>query len=156
MLLRNLSIALVALTLVVTAQAQSPEPTTADLQAMYMAYLTKEGYRPTVDDDGDVVFKSEGRTYFIDVEADDPGYFRIALPNIWAIESPEERQQVLAACDHSNATAKVAKCYIVRDQVWVGIEVFLANPDDFGHIFARSLSAVNTGTSLFADRMQGK
>jgi hypothetical protein len=134
--------------------AQPGGPSTEELQHAYMEYLAEEGYRPELDSDGDVQFKAEGKTYFIDVEADDPAYFRVVLPNIWAIEDEDERLRVLVACDHANATAKVAKTYVVRDNVWVGIEVFLAAPDDFKRIFARSMSALGTGTSLFVKKMQ--
>ena len=35
------------------------------LQRMYTSYLTDEGYKPTVDDKGNVVFKRDGHTYVI-------------------------------------------------------------------------------------------
>ena len=44
---------------------------------MYVDFLTEEGYKPTVDSDGDVRFKKEGMTYFISVHSNDPQYFRI-------------------------------------------------------------------------------
>tara|TARA_B100000902_G_scaffold393861_1_gene448970 strand:- start:5947 stop:6387 length:441 start_codon:yes stop_codon:yes gene_type:complete len=34
-------------------------------QQMYLSHLEEEGYRPTIDDDGDVKFKKEGKSYYI-------------------------------------------------------------------------------------------
>lgn len=138
----------------VFAQKKGKELSDKDLQKMYMDYLTTEGYRPEVDSDGDVQFKEEGKTYFIDVSADDQEYFRVVLANIWPIESEEERLRVLQACDYANATAKVCKAYTVRDNVWVGIEVFVAKPEDFKGIFKRSMSALRNGTTLYVKKMR--
>ena len=126
----------------------------AALQKMYVDFLKDEGYKPEVDSDGDVLFKSEGKSYFINVVEDDPTYFRVVLANIWPIESEEERVQCLVAVDHSNNRSKVTKSYIVKDNIWVGVEVFLAEPEDFKKIFARCMSAVNNGVALFASRMR--
>ena len=136
------------------AIAQKASKEKEALQKMYMDYLEKEGYKPEIDSDGDVQFKSEGKTYFINVLEDDPTYFRVVLANIWPIESEEERQQVLVAVDYSNAKAKVTKSYMVKDNVWVGIEVFLPKAEDFEAIFARCMSALNNGTAHFVTRMR--
>lgn len=125
-----------------------------DLQKMYMDFLSDEGYRPEVDKDGDVQFKAEGKTFFIDVDAEDLTYFRVALPNIWPIESEQERLQCYVAADFSNAQAKVAKTYLVQDNIWVGIEVFVAEPQDFKKIFARSMSALGNGVNQFVTKMR--
>ncbi|HRH39472.1 MAG TPA: hypothetical protein PK760_14060 [Flavobacteriales bacterium] len=124
------------------------------LQKMYMDYLSEEGYRPEVDGDGDVQFKAEGRTYFIDVTEDDQEYFRVALANIWPIESEKEREQCYIACDFSNAQTKVAKAYLVKDNIWVGIEIFVAEPGDFKAVFKRSMSALNSGVDNFVKKMK--
>jgi hypothetical protein len=124
------------------------------LQKMYMDYLEEEGYKPEIDSDGDVQFKAEGKTYFINVVEDDPTYFRVVLANIWPIESEDERAQCLIAVDHSNAKAKVTKSYLVKDNIWVGIELFLPEASDFKEIFRRSMSALNNGVSHFVTKMR--
>jgi hypothetical protein len=152
---------LITLTLVVIAFATSAfsqkdgkELSTEQLQKMYQEFLSDEGYKPEIDEDGDVRFKREGKTYFINVEASDPECFRVVLANIWPIESEDERKQVMVAMDHCNAQAKVAKAYMVKDNVWVAIETFIAKPEDFKAIFQRSLSALDHGVSLYATRMR--
>ena len=148
-----LAAALVLITLPSMAQ-KGGQMSKAELQKLYTGFLDKEGYKPEIDDDGDVRFKREGKTYFINVDVEDAICFRLVLANIWPIESEEERQEVRVAMDHCNGMAKVAKAYMVRDDVWVAIETFIAKPEDFKVIFDRSLSALDHGVGLFATRMR--
>lgn len=127
-----------------------------DLQYLYTEYLTEEGYKPEIDSDGDVSFKREGRTYFIGVDEDDPEYFRVVLANIWPIESEGERRLVVLAADESNNRSKVSKVYTVKDNVWVSIELFVAQPEDFKGVFRRSMSALDNGVSNFVKKMREK
>jgi hypothetical protein len=150
----NLALFVIAFTTSAFSQKGGKELTTEQLQKMYQEFLSDEGYKPELDEDGDVRFKREGKTYFINVEASDPECFRVVLANIWPIESEDERKQVMVAMDHCNAQAKVAKAYMVKDNVWVAIETFIAKPEDFKVIFQRSLSALDHGVSLYATRIR--
>lgn len=150
-----LALALVALTS--NAIAQDTKQTTGsktELQRMYTDYLTEEGYKPSIDEDGDVVFKREGRSYFISVSEKDPEYFRVVLPNFWSIESEEERAKVLAAANWSNNRSKVSKIYTVKDNTWASIELFIKDPKDFKKVFARSMSALGNGADTFTKKMR--
>lgn len=148
--------ALCLFSFVATAQDGSSAWTKQGLQELYSSYLTAEGYKPEIDEDGDVRFKREGKTYFINVDASDTACFRLVLANIWPIENEPERAEVRLAMDHCNALAKVTKAYMVRDDVWVAIETFIAKPEDFKAIFDRSLSAMDHGVQLFARRMRAE
>jgi hypothetical protein len=124
------------------------------LRAIFKNFLAEEGFRPEVDDDGDVVFKREGRVFFIDVHEDDPEFFMIALPNIWPIESAEERIQVLSAAAHTNENEKAAKVFTKKDDVWITIEMFVNDPEDFKTVFDRSLEAIDSAVDTFVARMK--
>ena len=143
-----------ALLVAMPSMAQDTSKEKKALQKMYMDYLEEEGYKPELDSDGDVQFKAEGKTYFINVVEDDPTYFRVVLANIWPIESEDERAQCLIAVDYSNAKAKVTKTYLVKDNIWVGIELFLPEASDFKDIFRRSMSALNNGVTHFVTKMR--
>lgn len=150
----SLGIVLCMLAFGMAAQDTTSTWSKKELQDLYVTYLTDEGFKPEVDEDGDVRFKREGKTYFINVDEADTASFRLVLANIWPIESQEERAEVRIAMDHCNALAKVAKAYMVRDNVWVAIETFIARPRDFEVIFQRSLDALDHGVGLFARRMR--
>jgi hypothetical protein len=124
------------------------------LQQMYMVALAGKGYRPDYDSDGDVIFKHEGGNYIIQIHEDDDGYFRLIYPNYWTIESEQERSDVLDAASVSNSSVKCAKTFIVRDNVWSVLELFLSKPDDFENHLSRSLSALQSGVNAFKSRMQ--
>jgi hypothetical protein len=119
----------------------------------YISYLIKEGYKPTVDEYGNVDFKYEGKHYVIIVSENDPEFFRIVLPNIWLIESEKERQKALIAADYATGKIKVVKVLVVRDHVWVSFEVFVSKPEQFQGIFKRSMSALQAATMVFREKM---
>ncbi len=126
----------------------------AVLQKIYLDYLREEGYQPRVDEDGDVQFKREGFTYFISVDENDPEFFGLMLPNIWEIESDEERLYALFACNEATANTKVAKAQVVGDNVWISAEVFLEKPDDFRKIIHRAFSAMDSALEKYVNTMR--
>ena len=125
-----------------------------DFQKIYNEYLTNEGYKPEINSDGDVSFKKEGWLYVIIIDEKDEHYFRVCLPNIWQIESEEERVRVLTACDRANAKIKVVKLTTASNTVWAAAELFFGNPGDFKAVFERSLSVIQRGRTVFAELMQ--
>lgn len=124
------------------------------LQQLYVNFLTEEGYRPEIDSDGDVRFKHDGKILFIGVSESDANFFRIVLPNIWKIENDTERRKVLAAVDYSNAKSKVSKAYILNNNVWVAIEMFVGDPEGFTTMFTRCLAALMNGKDNFVVKMR--
>ncbi|MBL0440692.1 T3SS (YopN, CesT) and YbjN peptide-binding chaperone 1 [Aeromonas veronii] len=139
----------------VSAQGTNKQtPNKAELQQLYMSYLTYEEYKPEIDSDGDVRFKRDGNVYYIDVNERDPEFFRIVLANIWPIESDKERSQVLMAASDANAISKVSKVFTVENDVWVSIDLFVRRPEDFKDVFTRSMSALDNGVRNFVKRMK--
>ncbi len=126
----------------------------ATLQKIYLDYLREEGYQPRVDEDGDVQFKREGFTYFISVDEEDPEFFGLMLPNIWEIESDEERLYALFACNEATANTKVAKAQVVGDNVWISAEVFLEKPEDFRKIIHRAFSSMDSALEKYVSTMR--
>ena len=141
------------LALGVFAQEDDGKAEDDELVQLYVDFLTEEGYKPTVDSDGDVRFKKEGMTYFISVHSNDPQYFRIVLPSVWKIEDETERLQALTACEFANSRIKVAKMFSVKDHVWVAAELFVNKPEDFKPLFNRCISAIQTGMLSYVTKM---
>jgi hypothetical protein len=153
---RVVGIAAVVITLGFCACAHAQESsltTKEEFQKFYTDYLTGEGYRPEVDSDGDVSFKKEGLTYYVIVTETDAEFFELALPNIHHIEDEDGRVAALAAADYSNAKSKVSKVYLVNDDVWVTVELFIASPDDYKDVFERSMAALLNGANNFIEKM---
>jgi hypothetical protein len=128
--------------------------TKSELQEMYMTYLRAEGYSPSVDSDGDILFKSEGRNYYIIVDDEDLEYFCLLYPNFWEIESESERRTASAAIMDANRTTKVAKAYITsRDDTCVEAGIYLNTPQDFKRHFSRMLDAIQVVRRKFINAM---
>jgi len=125
-----------------------------DMAQMYRDYLFEEGYAPRIDNDGDVVFKFEGRTFLIIPDDGDAEFFRLAFPNFWRLESDDERKQAMLAALNVTAAIKVAKIFPVRDNMWATIELFCTPPEAFKPVFGRSLHALNSAVEQFRQSMQ--
>jgi len=121
---------------------------------IYMEYLTEEGFRPKLDEEGDIVFKSEGKTYVLFASTGDEQLFRLGALWIWPIESEEERQRALAAAADATCTLKVAKVYPVHDNIWVTVEMLFEQPEHFRGVFLRALSLVQAGVNRFNEQMR--
>jgi hypothetical protein len=121
---------------------------------MYRAFLADEGYTPRIDDDGDVVFKYEGRTFCIVLEEEDEGFFQLVLPNFWSIDTEAERQQVFRAAVAATKKTKVAKVYPVGDNTFAAIELFCAPPEVVKAVFRRCLRALAAAVQNFGEAMQ--
>ena len=123
---------------------------------LYSDYLTQQGYRPTVDSDGDVVFKEEGRIYYIDIDTSDNEYFRLVFPNFWEISGSDELAKAICAANEATRSTKVAKVYVRGDgkETSASIEMFFSNPDQFKAVFTRSMSALKTAVKHFVDEMK--
>jgi hypothetical protein len=136
-----------------SVQAQDSSWTEKGLQQMYLDFLGEEGYRPEVDGDGDVQFKVEGLTYFIDVDEDDTEYFAVMLANIYEVESAQERIAALEACNSVSSTAKVVKGQIINDYIWLTAEVFVADPRDFKGVFSRTMAALQAAQGTLEESL---
>ena len=122
---------------------------------LYMDYLVEEGFRPTVDSDGDVTFKAEGGLYCIDIDENDDEYFRILYPNFWKVESEQERTRVISASNYATMVTKVAKVYLRSDDkdTCAAVEMFVNPPENFKPVFARAMRALRSSVKTFVEKM---
>ena len=121
---------------------------------MYMDYLHSEGFSPQLDQDQDIFFKFEGRTYLILIDERDEEFFRLVFPNFWSIDNEAERVKVEKAALQATADTKVAKVFPVKDNVWATIELFCMPPDAFKGVFKRGLSALRSAVNTFTEKMR--
>lgn len=125
----------------------------SELQAMYQEFLTDEGFDNYIDSDGDVQFTHNDKQYFIEVNETDQEFFNLSLYNIWPVESTDEAVQVALAMDYVNARKKAAKLFTKNDNVWIAVEMFLEQPDQFKGVFNRCLKEIEGAMDAFVDEM---
>ena len=128
--------------------------TKGELADIYSDFLTRQGFRPEIDKDGDVKFYFEGGLYYILISEKDPEFFRLVYPNFWEIENDQEKMKATIAASFATADTKVAKVFVLRDNVWASVESFFESPDHFMGVFKRSMSALRTAVSTFRDNMK--
>jgi hypothetical protein len=120
---------------------------------MFSKYLAEEGYLPKVDSDGDILFKREGLTFCIFAAENDREFFRLALPNIWAIRTEDERRKVLAAANTATGAVKVGKVFTVGDNVWATVELLIDPIENFSKVFDRSVAILSACVQRFREGM---
>jgi hypothetical protein len=124
----------------------------AALQRMYMDYLREEGYMPSIDEDGDILFKVAGDSYYIIIDEDDLQFFQIYMGlNLGSIPL----QSALNAANYSNRRSKVAKVYISTDgkRATIKIELLVNKPEDFKPLFSRGINLIRNAEDNFTSQI---
>jgi hypothetical protein len=137
------------------AQQQQPQQewTRSELQNIYIDYLRQEGYLPSIDADGDILFKVSGNSYFIIVDENDLQFFQIYMGFSLGAVSTED---ALNAANYSNRRSKVAKVSISSDGRVANItaELLLNNPRDFMPVLSRALSLMRNAENNFITQLR--
>ena len=135
------------------APAEPTAPTTTKLD-LYREHLASEGFRPEVDEDGDLSFRHERKSLCIFVHEDDRTFFRLAFPAFFECEGPEEEARALRVANRLNKSLKVGKLVIADGYAWVNVELFFDEPADFRPVFDRCLDLVGSMAFDFRRLMQ--
>lgn len=117
-------------------------------------YFKREGYVAHVDNDGDIVFKREGMNYALCFDREDPEFSKLLLPNVWRIDTPEERAFVLHAMNEINRRYKAIKIHTEDDQVWLAVEMWLVDQADWAVHLPRAVRALSHALFRFAEQMR--
>lgn len=117
--------------------------------------LVQEGFRPDVDDDGDIKFKWEGRWYYIRFQDDDLTFLRVCAINI--APTLEDTNVAMKCCNEVNADVKVAKAFVIERQgkpvVWVNAECRYAKTAEFMGQLIDLLGGIRAGVNHFREAM---
>lgn len=111
-------------------------------------YLSSEGYKYDVDNDGDIHFKYEGVNLFFTVDRNDQLFFRIIMPQIYRLEG--NRTKVLEAINTVVRDMKVIKAFLVDDYLWLSVELFIDTTPELDDFFPRCMGLLKEGRSRIA------
>lgn len=119
-------------------------------------FLIEQGYRPSLDEDGDIKFKSEGKYYVISSNEGDDTFVRLMAPNIWSLDSEIEKEMGIKNANKMTCQFKVAKVFSVNDDtnIYATIELFLPDSQAFISVFERSMNVLNAAVREFSDEMR--
>lgn len=97
-------------------------------------WLSNEGYKYEIDQDGDIHFRYQGKNMYFTVSQDqDDKFFRIIMPNIYQIE--DDRVKVLETCNMISRDIKVVKAFEVQGYMWLAIEMFVDSTPEINDYF---------------------
>lgn len=86
-----------------------------------------------------IIFEKWGLQFLFAIEASDPSYFRIMLPNIANIKE-DNKQEINEIVNLENSKFKLAKAIIVEQQVWISAELFVYSKEGINSLFDRILN----------------
>ena len=127
--------------------SQNSDKEKEKLNKIYIKFLEEEGYRPSIDEDGDVFFKIEGNTYYI--KARYPDFFQMSRFLNVEDEGCSDRLRVMLNSFHFNRID--AKAMINRSckQIEVRVSSILAKPSDWEIIFEESRKSLKFAVKEF-------
>lgn len=125
----------------------------ATLHAL-LAHLQADGFLASIDDDGDLQFKYEGKHYALCFDADDAAFSKLILPNVWQLDCADDFQRALAAADDINRRLKLVKVYTVRDQLWVSMEIWMEDVAGWRTLLPRAMRATAHALHLLSEQMR--
>ena len=101
---------------------------------MILRVLEKMGYKPEIDNDGDIQLRYQMKTIFVLTGDEDEQYISVMLPQFHEIADGEEAL-VLAVCNKMTRELKLAKVYV--DQTFKNVsatcEFFYSNEEALEH-----------------------
>ncbi len=131
----------------------------AEPKEMLMTFLQEEGYVPTPEDNGGILFKKEGRTYFTIPDANDRNFFNLYSYFDFAGDIPT-RALGLEAANDINKSVKAIKVTLMEDdnpsRISFGLEVPLPLAESFRAIFDRALNTIGYAVEQFAERVRAR
>ncbi len=151
--MKHLKMILAVLAIVlVSGTCYADSPTSEDLEnykSSLMAYVRMQGYTPKLDSDGDIQFKHDGDTYWVQAVPYDDGYY-VTVMTSTSIDG-YNINNIRQAMDDAVRSLKYVRMYtsssrksIVTEYNWYCVSV-----NDFKRMFENALSVVTTCENRF-------
>ena len=121
-----------------------------------MQFLASEGYRPTPDTGGDIIFRYDGRVYLLRFDPLDQEYLAIAYPIFCPLTTAAELAQAYHAAGLATAGTKVAKVAVYERSrcAWAVVGFFARGTGHCEAMFGRNVAALKAAVSRFEEEMR--
>lgn len=138
--------------LTVALPALAAGETKKEIQDAYTSYLDEQGFRPSLTELGNVLFKAEGRNYVIYVDEKDPTYFRLVVSFTYTDAGEEAQHRRLKALSEVNRTMKSVKAYVgTSGSTDFSIEMFQNKLGDANANLTRMLRQLRAAVSKYSE-----
>lgn len=136
-------------------QSHTPE-SLLSLRQSLQEYLSTEGFRPSINADGEIMFHFEGKICYLQTDAADREYVRLVIVNFCPIADEADRVRITAAAQEATCSTKVIKIFTQDDDTWCAAQLLLPEPERFSEVLNRTLSAIRAALRTFDKALAGK
>ena len=132
------------------------ELTPTSYAAAVLDFLTEEGFRPHLDESGDVYFKFEGLTFFVITATSEATVLTLLLPSFWPLEDAAERARAMEAAMFAHKNVRIGRVTVLDDTVVATVNAYLPEDDSFRHVLLRSLEGLKYLYLKFCESMHAQ
>lgn len=118
-------------------------------------YLSSEGYKPSIDEDDDVLFKAEGYSFYVDNDKSDDTYLQIVLPYIMELDEDDlmSTMAAMAACNQITQDKKIVQAYITDDgDVMLCTDTYIGSAGNMNEFIDSSIIFMIRAISAFHEQ----
>lgn len=120
------------------------------LTAEYLEFVKGEGFVPSIDKDGDITFKVEGKSHYLEVYGEEfPQYF--AIFRVVGFPEDEDRDKAREVVNTVNSRIRSVKAVLYDKYIYYSIEVSAVDSETFKCLFSRYVSQLDSAVDLFAE-----
>ena len=119
-------------------------------------FLAEEGFRPKLDEDGDVYFKYEGATYVVIAGHGDATILTVLLPYFWPLEDAAERTRAMEAAMNAQKSVRIGRVTVLDENVSASINAYLPDEQSFRAVLLRSIDGLHYLARVFRDHMRAQ
>jgi hypothetical protein len=127
---------------------------TVPLRDRVVQALTDEGFRPTVDEEGDVVVAVQGETLFVRVLDEEPGL--LSMFGQWDLtEIDADPHECLKACNSVATEMALVKLRVVENMLVVSAEHMITGDEAVQTLLGASIGLIQMGAQGWVELMRG-
>ena len=119
-------------------------------------FLAEEGFRPKLDEDGDVYFKYEGATYVVIAGHGDATILTVLLPYFWPLEDAAERTRAMEAAMNAQKSVRIGRVTVLDENVSASVNAYLPDEQSFRAVLLRSIDGLHYLARVFRDHMRAQ
>lgn len=124
--------------------------------AQVLDFLAEEGFRPQLDEEGDVFFKFEGGTYFLVTSGEDASYFALYYLRFWSLDDAAERLRAHEAAAHTHLRVRIGRIIVLDDDVNACVQAYLPDEEGWRGVLLRNLSGLQALVKTFREQMHAQ
>ncbi|WP_194165356.1 hypothetical protein [Deinococcus terrestris] len=133
-----------------------PEIIPTPYASAVLDFLAEEGFRPNLDEDGDVYFRFEGMTYVVITRTDEPTVLTLLLPPFWPLEDAAERTRALEAAMVAHRHVRIGRVTVLDDNVVASVNAYLPDENSFRAVLLSSLDGLKYLALKFREHMHAQ